>query len=152
MISPIIHGDSHHDISQYDSLLDLGSGSGILSILAKKMGVSDIMAIDIDPVCQDNFYKNCQLSNVSKIDFHVSDIHNYNNYSYDVILANIDKKNVLKILKKYESSDSTAILILSGFLDTDINDIKSTMKQSYIDNKKQKDEWISLVIKKKDSL
>ena len=45
----------------------------------------------IDSVCEENFYKNCQLSDVSGIDFKISDVHSYDNYNYDVILANIDK-------------------------------------------------------------
>ena len=62
-----------YDIGSYNTLLDLGTGSGILSILAKKMGVDNIVAIDIDSVCEDNFYENCKLSNVLGVNFLISD-------------------------------------------------------------------------------
>ena len=40
------------EVGSYASLLDLGTGSGILAILAKKMGVEKVTAIDIDDVCE----------------------------------------------------------------------------------------------------
>ena len=140
-----------YKIEQYDTLLDLGAGTGILSILAKKMGVNNVSGIEIDSVCEENFYKNCQLSDVSGIDFKISDVHSYNNYNYDVILANIDKINIIKILNTYQNSDSKAMMILAGLLDSDLDDIKDLITDCYIDNMTQDNEWISLVIKK-DSL
>tara|TARA_Y100001970_G_C14228611_1_gene857247 strand:+ start:41 stop:862 length:822 start_codon:yes stop_codon:yes gene_type:complete len=139
-----------YDIGKKKTLLDLGTGSGILSILAQKMGVLDIVSIDIDSVCEDNFHQNCKLSNVPEINFIISDVHDYDNYDYGIILANIDKKNIVKILDKYQKSDSEALLILAGLLDSDLDDIKDCMKSCFIDNMKQKDEWVSLAIKKYD--
>ena len=138
----------HYDIGAYDTLLDLGTGSGILSILAKKMGVDNIVSIDIDSVCEDNFHQNCKLSNVSEINFIISDVHEYDSYQYDIIVANIDKKNIVKIVDKYQKSKTEALLILAGLLDSDLDDIKNCMKNCVIDNTLQKDEWISLAIKK----
>ena len=137
-----------YNIGNSNSLLDLGTGSGILSILAQKMGASEIVSIDIDSVCEENFYQNCNLSNVPKMNFIVSDVHQYNNYQYDTILANIDKHNIVKILDRYQETDSQALLLLAGLLVSDLNDIKACMKKCYIDTIKQKDEWISLAIKK----
>lgn len=137
-----------YDVGNCNTLLDLGTGSGILSILAKKMGVDNIISIDIDSVCEDNFYENCKLSNVSGINFFISDVHNYDNYQHDIILANIDKKNIVKILDKYQQSETRALLILAGLLDSDLNSIKSCLRDCYIDNMLQKNEWISLAIKK----
>ena len=137
-----------YNIEQYDNLLDLGSGTGILSILAKKMGINNITGIEIDSVCEENFYKNCRLSDVKGIDFKILDVHSHENYNYDVILANIDKKNIVKILNRYQDSDSKAIMILAGLLDSDLNDIKDLITDCYIDSIKQENEWISLVIKK----
>ena len=68
-----------------------------------------------------------------------------------VILANIDKKNIVKILNRYQDSDSKAIMILAGLLDSDLNDIKDLITDCYIDSIKQENEWISLVIKKGSS-
>lgn len=135
------------NIGQFKSLLDLGSGSGILSILAKKMGVDNVTAIEVDPVCKDNFYENCQLSDVSNIDFQIADVHAFDNYEYDIILANIDKNNIIKILDKYQRYNSRAVMILAGLLESDLNEIKSNMKSCQIESINQQGEWISLVVR-----
>ena len=106
-----------------------------------------MISSNINLISEDNFYKNCRLSNVDKIYFHISNVHSCDNYDYDIILANIDKKNIIKILDKYQSCNSGAIMILAGLLDTDLNEIKSHMKSCYIETSDQQDEWISLVVK-----
>ena len=67
-------GTGHHETTQLilerllkenfigDNVLDLGTGSGILSILAKKMCIEDVTSIDIDPLCEENFQKLMQTS------------------------------------------------------------------------------------------
>ena len=136
-----------YKIGKYKKLLDLGTGSGILSILAKKMGIEEVTSIDIDPLCEENFHKNCELSDIKKIDFHTVDVHDYKNYNYDVILANIDKKNIIKILSQYQESRSKAMIILAGLLKTDFDEIKLCMNSCYIENVEEKGEWISLLVK-----
>ena len=138
------------NIGSYSSLLDLGCGSGILSFLSSKMGVPNITSIDVDPICEENFYKNSKLNNIDNIDFSIQDVHEFENYSFDIILANIDKKNIIKILKKYEKYNSKAILIIAGLLHTDENEILNCLKNSYVDSLSRKGEWISMLIKRKD--
>ena len=54
-----------YDIGSYHKVIDLGCGSGVLSILASKMGCDNIIAIDNDSICKDNFLENCQLNSWS---------------------------------------------------------------------------------------
>ena len=145
----IIEHMINYNIGTYDSLLDLGCGSGILSFLSSKMGVSDITAIDVDPNCEENFYKNSELNNIDNICFSIEDVHEFENYNFDIILANIDKKNIIKIIRKYEQYNSKAILIIAGLLYTDKDEILSCLNDSYVDSISRKDEWISMVIKRK---
>ena len=138
-----------YNIEKYSRVLDLGCGSGILSILAKKMGVENVIALDNDPICEDNFIENCDLNKVSGINLIIDDVHEFSDYSYDIILANINKNNVIKIIEKFEHLNSKAILIVSGLLDSDLEEISNNLKQSFIEKIKQQQEWISLVIKNK---
>ena len=138
------------DMNNYNSLLDLGTGSGILSILAKKMGIEKVTAIDIDDVCEENFYQNCMLSNVGDVEIQIQDVHSYNDYDYDIILANIDKNNIIKILDKYQNSKSSALMVLAGILETDLGEIKNVMHSCAIENIEKEGEWISIVVKNKD--
>ena len=138
-----------YNIGKCSKVLDLGCGSGILSILSQKMGAQNIIALDNDPVCKDNFIENCNLNKVNGIKLIIDDVHNFSDYNQDIILANINKNNVVKIIKNFELSYSKAILIVSGLLDSDLTEIENNLNQSFIENIKQQQEWISLVIKNK---
>ena len=139
----------NYDIGKFDSLLDLGCGSGILSLLSLKMGVKKVLAIDIDNVCEENFYKNADLNNLSNIEFSVQDVHQFNNYNYDIILANIDKQNIIKIINKFEQYKFESILIISGFLYEDKDQILGCLRSTFADKILKKGEWGSMVIKRK---
>jgi len=139
------------EIGDYSSLLDLGTGSGILSILAKKMGIDKVTAIDIDDVCEDNFYQNCKLSDVDNIDIQIQDVHTHEDYNYDIILANIDKNNIIKILDKYQKTQTKAIMIMAGILISDLDEIVDCASDCSIDNIDKMGEWASVMIKNKVS-
>ena len=139
----------NYDIGKFDSLLDLGCGSGILSLLSLKMGVKKVLAIDIDHVCEENFYKNADLNKLSNIEFSVQDVHKFNNYNYDIILANIDKQNIIKIINKFEQDNFESILIISGFLYQDKDQILGCLRNTFADEILKKGEWGSMVIKRK---
>ena len=46
------------------------------------------------------FYKNSELNNIDNICFSIEDVHEFGNYNFDIILANIDKKKYYKNYKK----------------------------------------------------
>ncbi|MAV64818.1 MAG: hypothetical protein CMG00_06485 [Candidatus Marinimicrobia bacterium] len=141
-----------YDIGKYKKILDVGCGSGVLSITAKLMGSRIVDAIDNDLICRENFKKNCNLNKIKDINFSIEDVGDYSNYNYDVILANIDRNNILKILKSYQESNSSAILIVAGLLDIDSSFIQDALNGYCSESLMQMDEWISLVIRKEADL
>ena len=95
------------------SLLDFGSGSGILSILGKKLGAKETIGIEIDPKAIENAKQNC-LHNKIKISFYKS-IHEIQTNLFDVVIANILSKTLISLrdeLKLYTGKK----LVLSGIL------------------------------------
>ena len=102
-------------------VLDIGAGTGVLSILASKMGAHTVHAIDIDENAYINSQENILLNNCNNIVIHKTNIANFNNkILFDVILANINRNIILSELSQYSSRLSeNGILILSGFLDSD---------------------------------
>ena len=145
----IIEHMINHNIGSYDSLLDLGCGSGILSFLSRKMGIKNVTAIDVDPICEENFYKNSKINNIDDITFLIQDVHKLKNYNFSIILANIDRRNIIKIINKFEQYNTKSILIIAGFLYQDRHKILNCLKKSYADEVSKKDEWGSMVIKRK---
>lgn len=75
-------------LGEGDDVLDLGTGSGILAIIAAKLGASSVEAIDIDQVATDVASENCRLNDV-EVDVHTGELSDAKWEQYDVIVANI---------------------------------------------------------------
>jgi ribosomal protein L11 methyltransferase len=73
------------------SVLDLGCGTGVLSILASMMGASSVTAVDIDKRAVSATVKNCSLNKIKEINITEGDLSVVNNQKFDIILANIFK-------------------------------------------------------------
>lgn len=71
-----------------DVVLDLGCGSGILSIIADKLGASSVEAIDIDRLAVDVAKENCSLNNAN-VDCHTGELKDARRIDYSLVIANI---------------------------------------------------------------
>ncbi|MBQ4146141.1 MAG: 50S ribosomal protein L11 methyltransferase [Clostridia bacterium] len=93
-------------IKEGDSVLDLGCGSGILSIIALLLGAKDAIAIDIDPNAVDVAYSNLALNGLSKDNYHAfpGDILSSTELrdslgKYDIVIANIVADVIIALSK-----------------------------------------------------
>lgn len=108
------------------SVLDMGCGTGVLAILAKKLGAGKTLAIDIDEWSVENSIENCQVNGASDIDVKKGDASVLpEKPTFDVILANINK-NVLKqdMNRYFGCMNTNGHLLLSGFFTTDVEELK----------------------------
>ena len=105
------------------SVLDLGTGSGILSIAAKKMGAGKVDSVEHDPDCEPNFYENLQLNKIiDGIQFHHGDVLSWIKLDYDLILANINQKIIEELIPNFQNTNAN--IILSGILENNFNTIE----------------------------
>ena len=111
-------------------ILDMGCGTGILGILAIKMGASHAFGIDIDAVAAQSAFDNAHLNRVSRhFETYYGDASLLQMGKYDTILANIHRNIILEDLPTYlRSLRKGGTLILSGFYDSDCGDIISAAK------------------------
>lgn len=112
------------------TVLDMGTGTGILAILARKLGSGPVVAIDIDTWSTDNTCEHLTLNKISEVQVLLGDVHAIPNATYDVIIANINRNVLLDDLPKYLnhlSSDGT--LFLSGFMESDEPFIRGAVEQ-----------------------
>lgn len=143
MFSIALHGKN---------VLDMGTGTGILAILAKMLGANAVLGIDIDDWSVENSIENCAVNNYPEIEIVKGDASLLkNDKSFDVILANINK-NILKAdIPFYASSlNAGGKLLLSGFFVTDTDEIKmvaeaNDLKYLHIRNE---NEWAMMVFEK----
>lgn len=130
------------------TVFDFGTGTGILAILAEKLGAISISAIDNDEWSIANAAENIQKNNCSNIDLILSDTPKSVN-SYDIILANINKNIILENISILASQlKHNASLLLSGLLVEDEGDILTACKFLNLNHIKtvQKDKWICLIL------
>lgn len=135
------------------SLLDMGCGSGILSILADKMKAGYIKAVDYDKIAVDNCWENFELNRVvAKHDVLHGSIETCAGDSpFDFVCANIIKVTVLEMLEDLARlTKEQGYLVLSGLLDHDLPDIEASLKAFGLDQYEiiAENEWRTFVIKK----
>lgn len=102
-------------------VLDMGCGTGILAILAEKLGAKKIDAIDIDPWSFQNTQENIELNGSKEIQAILGGVEAIPDRKYDVIIANINRNILQAQLPRYaEAMKVGASLYLSGFFETDV--------------------------------
>jgi len=106
-------------------VLDMGSGTGILAILAEKMGAKDLVAIDIDEWAFENCIENIEKNNCKHIQVLKGDVTAIDNKGFDVVLANINRNILLNDMHIYvQSMRKGGLLLMSGFLLQDVEVLK----------------------------
>ena len=136
------------------NILDMGSGTGVLAILAEKCGAKEILAIDIESWSVENCEENTKRNKCSKIISKLGDIIDINGQYFNVIIANINKNVLLAHLPSYSKCLNTnGILLLSGFFETDTEDLISAAFEEnlVLHSKKIKDGWAMLYFLSQES-
>lgn len=157
-------GTGHHDTTWLVSktmfsipfantyVLDMGCGTGILAILAKQLGATKLLGIDIDEWSIENSIENAAINNASDIEFKKGDAALLSSQeTFDVILANINKNVLKKDLPAYFTClKKEGYLLLSGFFTADVEELKQlattigfSFEESY-----NKNEWAVIKLRK----
>ena len=133
------------------SILDMGSGTGVLSIISSKLGAKEVMAIDIDEWAYENSIENSILNNTNNINFFKGDVSLIRNKNFDCILANINRNIILRdLVTYYKSLIKGGKLLISGFLVEDFDIVNKKINEIgfKLINKKNKNKWLMLHLEK----
>ena len=135
------------DVNSQRTALDVGCGSGILSVALAKLDIK-VSSCDTDEQAVYATEQNAK-KNGAKIDeIWVGSISNLTN-SYDLVVANIIADVILMLQNDLKKSvKKGGILILSGILEKYLDRIKNSFSELNLLEVKQKNEWVSLVFKK----
>ncbi len=131
-------------------VLDMGCGTSVLAIFAKQKGAAEVTAIDIDEWSVENSIENAQRNGV-ELKISKGTAENLGNEMFDIILANINRNILISDIPAYVSVlNNGGKLLLSGLCFFDVNDILEvcTSQGLILENKQQREEWISLLLKK----
>lgn len=132
-------------------VLDVGTGTGILAILAEKLGAKYISAFDIDEWSVENTLENIELNHASTIKVRQGSIENEPKDLFDIVLANINRNILLQQIPEYYNfMQHGAVLVISGFYESDIVDIQTLAESVGLKKVAQlsKNQWASVVFSK----
>ena len=111
---------------QGKSLLDMGCGTALLAILARKCGAERVVAIDIDEFAYENALENITLNNTPDIEVRLGGADAIKESDcFDFVIANINRNILLADMQNYvKCMHSGSVLFISGFYTDDIEVLK----------------------------
>lgn len=140
-------------VKNAETVIDVGTGSGILGIAAAKLGAKKVVMTDIDYVAVKSAKHNCEINGVAdRCEVDLNNLLDDKNITGDLVLANITA-DVLLILSESIPSHvkNGGVLIMSGIIKSRVNEVID--RYSAIDfelvQRKDEGEWIALVMKEK---
>lgn len=129
------------------TVLDMGTGTAILAILASMRGANLITAIDIDQWAYDNAMENLNLNNVENVTVEIGGAELLGDETYDIILANINRNILLNDIHAYvKVLNADGSLYMSGFYKEDIPVIKDECIKNGLSfcHHSEKDNWVAV--------
>ena len=159
LINPALaFGSGHHEttstcvmalkelVKKNNTLLDVGCGSGILGIVANKLGAV-VDACDTDPLAVDSAKENYELNNAKYENIWVGSA-NQTDKQYDIVVANIIA-DVLVFIYKDIAKTAKNKLILSGIIDKYKNKVvEKYSKEFKVVKEIPKNEWVTLILQR----
>ena len=133
-------------------VFDFGCGTGILAILAAKMGAHSIVAIDYDPLSTENTIENCRKNEITQVKTLLGELSVVDNaIDFDIILANINRNVILNSLPAlFLKTKENGQVLISGILDSDLELLTMTVENIGFSIVKviKKGEWICMQVSK----
>ena len=133
------------------SVLDMGSGTGVLAILAAKKGAKPVVAVDVDEWAYRNAVENFERNNVDVAPKLGDASLLTGETTYDVVLANINRNILLHDMEAYiRVMRPGAMLMLSGFYEHDIEALSSKCSSLGLNliNRRTRNDWAALQFQK----
>lgn len=133
-------------------MLDIGTGSGILSIASVLLGAKSAIGVDIDAQSVKTAKENAEINKISdKCEFIVGDLADKISGKYEVVCANIVADVIIKLFENVEQFlEQNGVFIISGIIDMRKDDVLLAAKQKGFEilEEKYKDNWCAFVLKK----
>lgn len=138
---------------QGKKVLDMGTGTGILAILAAMRGAQQVVGVEIDPPAYENALDNVKLNGVEMVEVRLGGVETVTEEAYfDMVLANINRNIILADIASYAKAlKSGGMLVLSGFYVEDVDMIVTEASKHGLDfvSVLDKKRWANICLLKK---
>ena len=127
------------------SSVDLGTGSGILALAAKRFGAARVIAIDNDPIAISTAKENARLNKIHAVEFRVGDVRRVSlPHGIEIITANLFSDLLIEILPKLKAA---RWMIVSGILRIQERDVTRALRRHKIDivQVRRRGKWVAML-------
>jgi ribosomal protein L11 methyltransferase len=127
------------------SVIDVGTGSGVLAIAARRLGASGVLAIDDDPDAIVSAEANVRLNQESRIALEIADFRSAKIGQFDLVIANLTGALLIASADRLQSlAIPSGHLILSGFMNHEEREVLRAFGGPAPEWRKHEDEWVCL--------
>jgi len=127
------------------SIVDLGTGSGILALAAKLLGATRVIGIDNDPIAISTAKQNARLNKIESVKFRVGDVRRWKSQGQiDIVTANLFSELLIEIVPRIKP---VRRLILSGILRNQERDVSRALARNKIDilEVRRRGKWVAML-------
>ena len=127
------------------SLVDLGTGSGILALAAKCFGADRVIGIDNDPTAIATAKENARLNKIREVKFCVADVHHWKPHrNIDIVTANLFSELLVQLMPTFKAA---RWVILSGILRKQEHDVGRALTRRKIDilEVRRRGKWVAIL-------
>jgi ribosomal protein L11 methyltransferase len=128
-------------------VLDMGTGTGVLAIVAEKLGAASVFAPDLDKWAFENARENVELNKCTKVEVALGEHDLIDGMNFDLVIANINKNILIEHFSVYSKVlNSGGKMLISGFFETDKTELVQVAGSHnfHFVNCYTKDEWALL--------
>lgn len=133
-------------------VLDMGTGTGILAIMACKLGAAEVVGVEIEDWSVENARENAEMNGCANITVHLGDVTAVeNDEPYAIVLANINRNVLLADMAAYSKLLlKGGQLVLSGFYTEDLEVLTEEAFRCGLvqESKRTKNNWVSAIFRK----
>ena len=133
------------------TVLDLGTGSGILAIIASKLGAKSVDAVDIDSMAVKVAEENAKINDCSNIECYTGELKSVKNAPYDLIVANIIADVIAEIACDIpQDLADDGVFVCSGIINNKKDCVVEALKAAGLEivAEQSKNDWMAYVAKK----
>lgn len=138
-------------VKECDRVFDIGTGSGILSIAASKLGAREVVGVDLDPVAVDSAKENVSFNHLQNVEILEGDLTEVVEGKADIIVANLLADIVLCLCESVKTFMSEgSYFISSGILNTQCDKVVARLKELELQIVEimEDGEWVCIVAKR----
>jgi len=131
------------------SIVDLGTGSGILALAARLLGAKRVFGIDNDPIAISTAKQNARLNSIRGVQFRIAEVRRWKlPPKIDIVTANLFSELLIEIVPK---AKRPRWLILSGILRKQERDVRRALRRNQIDifEVRRRGKWVAILAGRK---